>query len=167
MTDVYIQNRSPHCILKNMTPEEFFSRKKPSVEHLRIFGYPIYIHFPKDKRKKSEPSGNKGILVGYSETSKACRIYVPCQQKVEIGRDMIFYEKIVFRKSIKYPMNSNDEEEHEDPKEETTCSPEHLNAKPSTFEESVKKKEWKEVMMEEYQSLMMYGKLCLDLKKSF
>jgi hypothetical protein len=38
MTTVYVQNRSPHHILKNMTPEEAFSGKKPSVEHLRIFG---------------------------------------------------------------------------------------------------------------------------------
>ena len=29
-----------------------------------------------------------------------------------------------------------------------------VNAKPSTFEEAVKKKEWKEAMMEEYQSIM-------------
>jgi hypothetical protein len=38
MTTVYVHNRSPHHILKNMTPEEAFSGKKPSVEHLRIFG---------------------------------------------------------------------------------------------------------------------------------
>ena len=30
----------------------------------------------------------------------------------------------------------------------------HLNAEPSIFEEAVKKKEWKESMMEEYQSIM-------------
>jgi hypothetical protein len=30
-------------------------------------------------------------------------------------------------------MDLNDEEEHEGPKEETTCSLEHLNAKPSTL----------------------------------
>jgi hypothetical protein len=29
-----------------------------------------------------------------------------------------------------------------------------VNAEPSTFEEAVKKKEWKEAMMEEYQSIM-------------
>jgi hypothetical protein len=39
MAIVYVHNRSPHRILKNMTPKEAFSRKKPSVEHLRIFGY--------------------------------------------------------------------------------------------------------------------------------
>jgi hypothetical protein len=38
MTIMYVQNRSPHHILKNMTPKEAFSGKKPSVEHSRIFG---------------------------------------------------------------------------------------------------------------------------------
>jgi hypothetical protein len=34
-------------------------------------------------------------------------------------------------------MDSNDEEEHEDPKEETTCSPEHPNEDPEQPLESV------------------------------
>jgi hypothetical protein len=137
-----------------MTPEEAFSGKKPSVEHLRIFGCPVYIHVPKDKRKKLEPSGKKGIFVGNSESSKSYKIYVSVQQKVEINKDVTFDENIGFKKSIEYSMNPNDEEEHEYPKEETTCSPEHVNAKISTFEEENKKKEWKEAMMEEYQSIM-------------
>ena len=110
VTVVYVQNRSPHHILKNMTPEEAFSGKKPSVEHLSIFGCPIYIHVPKDKRKKLEPSKKKGIFVGYSESSKAYRIYVPSQQKVEINRDVTFDENISFSKSIEDSMDSNDEE---------------------------------------------------------
>jgi hypothetical protein len=114
---------------------------------LKIFGCPVYIHVPKDKRKKLEPSGKKGILVGYSESSKAYKIYVLGQQKVEINRDVIFDEKIGFRKSMEGSMDSNDEEEHEGPKEKTTCSPKHLNAEPSTFEEAIKKKEWKETMI--------------------
>jgi hypothetical protein len=77
MTTIYVQNKSPHRILKDMTPEEAFSGKKPNVEHLRIFGCHVYIHISKDKRKKLEPSGKKGIFVGYSESSKAYRIYIP------------------------------------------------------------------------------------------
>jgi hypothetical protein len=127
MTTIYVHNRSPHRILKNMTREEAFSRKKPSVEHLRIFGCPVYIHVPKDKRKKLEPLGNMDIFVGYSETSKAYIIYVQGQQKVEINRDMTFDEKIALRKSIEDSIDSNDEEEHEDPKEESTCSRENPN----------------------------------------
>ena len=34
---VYVQNRTPHRVLKNKTPEEVFSSKKPEVSHLRIF----------------------------------------------------------------------------------------------------------------------------------
>jgi transposase InsO family protein len=57
MTIIYVQNRSPHHISKDMTPKEAFSGKKPNVEHLRIFGCHVYIHIPRDKRKKLEPSG--------------------------------------------------------------------------------------------------------------
>jgi len=52
MTTIYVHNRSPCRILKDMTLEEAFSGKKPNVEHLRIFGCPAYFDIPKDKRKK-------------------------------------------------------------------------------------------------------------------
>ena len=48
---VYIQNRTPHRVLENKTPEEVFFNKKPEVIHLIIFGIPMYIHIPKEKRK--------------------------------------------------------------------------------------------------------------------
>ena len=38
---VYIQNRSPHAILGEETPEEVFTKKKPAVDHMRIFGTPV------------------------------------------------------------------------------------------------------------------------------
>ena len=79
-TAVYIQNRSPHSYLKDKTPEEVFTKIKPNISHLRIFGCPVYIHVPKGKRTKLEPFGRKGIFVGYSETSKAYRIFIPRQK---------------------------------------------------------------------------------------
>ena len=51
-TVVYVQNRSPHRELGNKTPEEMFSGEKPKVIHLRIFGCPIYVHVPKEKRSE-------------------------------------------------------------------------------------------------------------------
>ena len=54
-TMVYVQNRTPHRVLENKTPEEVFSDKKPKVIHLRIFGCPMYIHIPKEKRTKLDP----------------------------------------------------------------------------------------------------------------
>ena len=54
-TTVYVQNRNPHRVLKNKTLEEVFSRKKPKFSHLRIFGFRVYIHIPKEKRTKLDP----------------------------------------------------------------------------------------------------------------
>ena len=56
-TTVYVQNRSPHRVLGNKTPKEMFSGEKPEVSHLKIFGCPVCIHVPKEKRTKLEPSG--------------------------------------------------------------------------------------------------------------
>ena len=39
-----------------------------------IFGFPMYIHIPKEKRDKLDSSGRKDIFIGYSETSKDYQI---------------------------------------------------------------------------------------------
>jgi transposase InsO family protein len=50
MTVVYVQNLLSHSALGFKTPEEMFTGKKPEVSHLKIFGYPVFIHIPKEKR---------------------------------------------------------------------------------------------------------------------
>ena len=105
------QNRTPHRVLENKTPEEVFFGKKPKVSHLRIFGCLVYIHIPKEKRKKLDPSGKKGIFVGYSESSKAYRIYFPRYKKIDIGRDVTFDEHIAYNKSRKRPAEEPKETE--------------------------------------------------------
>jgi len=56
--------------------EEAFKGKRPEIGHLRIFGCSIYIHIPVEKKTKMQPSGERGILVGYSEDSKAYRVFL-------------------------------------------------------------------------------------------
>ena len=63
-TIVYVQNICPHKVVKNVTPEKAFTGVKPEVGHLRIFGWPVYTHVPKEKMTKLEPSGKKGTFVG-------------------------------------------------------------------------------------------------------
>ena len=103
-TTVYVQKRTPHRVLENKTPEEVFPCKKPEVIHLRIFGCPIYIHILKEKRTKLDPSGRKGIFVGYSERSKAYRIYFPGFKNIDISRDVTFYEDSTYKKYRKRPV---------------------------------------------------------------
>jgi hypothetical protein len=96
---VYIQNKCPHAILKDKTPEEVFSGIKPEVGRLRIFGCPMYIHVPKEKRTKMEPLSKKGVFVGYNENSKSYKIYVLGQRQIEVSRDVTFHEEVAFKKS--------------------------------------------------------------------
>jgi hypothetical protein len=46
-----------------------------------------------------EPSGKKGVFVGYSENSKAYRIYVPGQRQIKVSRDVTFHEEAASNKS--------------------------------------------------------------------
>ena len=73
-TTLYVQNYTPHRVIKNKTPEEVFFSKKAEVSHLRIFSCPVYIHIPKEKRTKLDFLGKKGIFVGYFESLMAYRI---------------------------------------------------------------------------------------------
>ena len=76
-----------------MTPQESFTGKKFEVSHFRIFGCLAYSHVPSEKKTKLEPTVEKGIFVGYNETSKAFRIYLPTQRKVIARREVRFEEE--------------------------------------------------------------------------
>jgi len=89
---VYLQNKSPHRVLGRKTHEEAFIGRRPDVEHIHIFGCLTYSHVPSEKRKRLHPTKQKGILVGYSEVSKAYWIYIPSQQKVVESRGVRFQE---------------------------------------------------------------------------
>jgi hypothetical protein len=55
--------------------------------------------------------------MGYSESSKSYRIYIPEQHKIEVRRDVTFNEKMSFKKSIEETI---EEEEIEELNEERT-----------------------------------------------
>lgn len=85
-------------MLGRVTPEEAFTGKKPNVFHFHIFGILVYCHVPEEKRKKLESTIYRGIFVGYSETYKAYRVYIPSQRKKIIRRDVKFEDRAL-RKS--------------------------------------------------------------------
>ena len=87
----------------------------------------MYIHIPKEKRTKLDPSGKKGIFVGYSESSKAYRIYFLGFKKIDISRDITFDEDMAYKKSRKRP--AEDTEEAEAPKIHDTTMNEEFKKK--------------------------------------
>ena len=46
-----------------------------------------------------DPTVEKGIFVGYNETSKDYQIYIPALQSVVVRRDVRFEEERAFRRS--------------------------------------------------------------------
>jgi hypothetical protein len=107
---MYVQNISPHKILGNKTPEEFFTRKKLEFSHLSIFGCLVFIHVPKEKRTNLEPSGNKGTFDGYNETSKDYIIYILRQRQIQINWDVTFDEEEAFERSRESHMDEDRED---------------------------------------------------------
>lgn len=57
-----------------------------------------------------DPSGVKGIFVGYSNSSKTYRIYMKDGKHIEFSRDGIFGKSIQFKKSKELSIDSDDEE---------------------------------------------------------
>ena len=63
-TTAYVQNRISHSALGFKTPKEIFTAKKPEVSHLKIFSCPMFVHIPKEKRTKLDPSKIKEYFLG-------------------------------------------------------------------------------------------------------
>ena len=68
----------------------------------------MYFHVYKEKRNKLEASRKKVIFVGYSENSKAYRIYVLGQRDVEVSHDVTFDEDIALGKTEDLPTPRKD-----------------------------------------------------------
>ena len=83
---VYVVNIIMHRALGSKTLEEMFTGKVPKIGHFQIFGCLTYFHVSSKKRTKLVATGERGYFVGYDETSKAFRIYLPTKRKVVVRR---------------------------------------------------------------------------------
>ena len=77
----------------NRVSEEVWSSIKQHVTHMRVFGCVAYAHVLDQLRKKLNSKGEKCIFVGYSDESKAYKLYNPSTKKVIIRRDVQFIEE--------------------------------------------------------------------------
>lgn len=91
-TAVYILNRSPTKAVRNKTPYEAWNKKKPMVDHFKIFGSTAYALIPSQNREKFDEKGQKLVFVGYSDESKGYRLLDPTTNKITVSRDVVFDE---------------------------------------------------------------------------
>ena len=92
-----------------------FTGQNLEVNHLKIFGFLVYLHAPKQKISKLDPLGKKGIFVGYSDQSKAYIIYILGFRQIEGSIEVTFDEDATFKKYRKIHADEVYEEEQEAP----------------------------------------------------
>lgn len=90
-TAAYVLNKCPTKRLHSKVPEEVWSGRKPTVNHLRVFGSLCWKHVPDAKRRKLDDKSTSMILVGY-HTAGSYRLYDPATAKIHTSRDVYFDE---------------------------------------------------------------------------
>ncbi|KAK8954887.1 hypothetical protein KSP39_PZI002281 [Platanthera zijinensis] len=96
-TSNYVLNRSLIHKLKVKTPYELLKEKKPKIDYFRIFGCVVYIHNNnKEYIRKFEAKASMGIFLGYSQVSKAYRVFNQSSLKIEESVHVSFDESKMF-----------------------------------------------------------------------
>jgi hypothetical protein len=91
-TTCYLVNRSPSSVLDDKTPHEVWSGNKPSLQHLRVFGFDAYVHVPKENRSKMDKKAEKCIFIDYKDGVKGYNLWNPETKKTVYSRDVVFRE---------------------------------------------------------------------------
>ena len=90
----YIRNRVISRSTDGKSPHELWYGKKPTVRHLRVWGCTAYAHVAQEKRSKFDAKAVKCIMIGYSESSKAWRLWDTERKRLIVSRDVTFNEFI-------------------------------------------------------------------------
>ena len=92
MTACYLINRTPTRVLDDATPYEVLNKRKPSIDHSRVFGCLCYVLQTGDHRNKLEARSTKAVFIGYSTTQKGYKCYSPETRRVLVSREVKFVE---------------------------------------------------------------------------
>ncbi|GAB1862403.1 hypothetical protein CAJAP_03482 [Camponotus japonicus] len=121
----YLQNRL-YTKVTGTTPFERWYKKKPSLQHIHVFGSEVYAHVPKELRRKLDEKAKKFIFVGYAENAKGYRLLDMRTDRVIISRDVNFLDEdneskeIIIQKKQDEKTQSDEESILDPVKEKTT-----------------------------------------------
>jgi len=92
-TTCYVQNRIYIRPILKKTAYELFKGRRPNISYFHQFGCTCYIQNNKLYLKKFDVKAQRGIFLGYSERSKAYRVYNSKTLCVEESMHVKFNEK--------------------------------------------------------------------------
>ena len=96
-TAMHIKNRTPGASIGFKTPYELWYGRKPSLDHLRVFGCTAWVHIPKESgRQKLDDKSKQMCFVGYISDKGIYKVYDPTNGSFSIAREVIFDEKKFF-----------------------------------------------------------------------
>jgi hypothetical protein len=104
-TAVYLINRSPTTTLKDMTPFEAWTGKRPNIGRLHTFGETGYVHIPPETRRKWTKKSRPCRFLGYIPRSRNYKLWDPDRHMVTISPNVDFDES-----SVAHPLATSKEE---------------------------------------------------------
>ncbi|GJR67136.1 zinc finger, CCHC-type containing protein [Tanacetum coccineum] len=173
LTACYLLNRVPNK-RNRITPYELWTKKKPNLNYLRVWGCRVVVRLPDPKLKTFGEKGIECIFVEYAEHSKAFR---PSQRSLVNGTEdfggSVVLEKVTdevvqqlkLRKSKrhkslkdfgpKFPLYLIEGTKDEVSDQNSYCF--NFEDDPKTFDEAMKSQDvafWKEAINDEMNSIM-------------
>ncbi|CAH0719500.1 unnamed protein product, partial [Brenthis ino] len=124
-TATYVLNRTGKSRIKDKTPYElWYKTSKYNITNLYSFGVDVAVHIPDQKRLKWDYKSEFGKFVGYGETSKGYRVYLPKKNDVELKREIVVIKskyqthnnknKEIYEEKEDLPIYNPEEDEQED-----------------------------------------------------
>lgn len=82
-----------------ITPYEKWTKKKPDLSHIRIFGCDAYAHISDNLRKKWDEKSKNLIFVGYNKESSNYRLLNLQTGSITVSRHAMFNENVENKQS--------------------------------------------------------------------
>ena len=140
-TTAYLRNRTFHSSIKDIPFTRWFHRK-PSLKHLKRYGCLAFVHVPSQKRDKFQPRAKKGVLVGYSSSTRGYRIWIPEEETIYESKHVIFDESRLGREEgIPLFRYEGDLEDSTAKPEEVEKVPESTIEQPQALQKETKENE--------------------------
>ncbi|GJS68950.1 putative reverse transcriptase domain-containing protein [Tanacetum coccineum] len=92
LTAAYLIDRLPSSVLNGKSPFELVYGFKPKLSHLRSFGCLCFTYVNNSNKFSTKPE--KYVLIGFSTTKTAYKVYSLESKKIYYSRDIKFYENI-------------------------------------------------------------------------
>ncbi|CAA7015065.1 unnamed protein product [Microthlaspi erraticum] len=91
---VFLINRLPTPLLKDRSPFQVLTSKKPDYTGLRVFGCLAYSSTSPKQRHKFQPRSKPCVFLGYPSGYKGYKLLDLETNSVHISRNVVFYEEI-------------------------------------------------------------------------